>query len=112
MGKFNEGDTVSVEGTVTYMSVYGVDFKTAGGDTVTVPDIGDVKLVKKATPPAPAAGTILDLWGAKYVVTHDGSLLYLRVTTYGGPTVELRDNGDKWSMLDHSIDAKYIKVIA
>lgn len=77
MSKYNVGDTVSVTGTITNTGTccgpeYTVKFERHNYGDFNVSGIAEknVTLVKKATPPAPAGGTVVDWSGYKLIVTN------------------------------------------
>ena len=97
--KFGIGDTVTVEGKVTYASTFGdsVTFVTESGVDLNL-DSGDLILVKKVVPPQPAKGTVFTATSkygtnVNYLVGSDNKLTLL---DYDGNTYK---NYTSWESL-------------
>ena len=99
--KFNKGDTISIEATVKYAYTDGsldlvFPFK-PGAEYANAEDVTSARLVKKAVPPVPTAGTVIRYGTTlKYIVKRDGELNYIDDT--GNPEKALWS----WATLDHN----------
>lgn len=102
---FNKGDTVTLTGKVTYADgdYYEVGVERSNTAPRTVGSLigKDMKLVKRAVPPTPAAGTVIKvgtIFADKYIVGTAGKLRY--IDPYDGSAVEAYSS--KWADLDHT----------
>ncbi len=98
MPAFNKGDLIQIEGVVTFVAEAWIDYRGASGDTSTLFDkaMNDAVVIKKATPPLPKPGTLIEGGsGARYVVASNGDLTHISSSGTVSPAII------SWKTIDH-----------